>query len=321
VGKGMKKRNADKPRLSVLLVTYNQQAYISQALGSILGQSFDGNIELVIADDASTDNTLAVISEFEGRDSRFQFKYLDKVNNLGITKNYQHGFAACTGEYVAVMEGDDYWVSPFKLQRQMDFLDTHWECNLCAVNYFVFEEERQLMYPRTNIGNAHRLLSAREQIADNLASNFSTCMYRKSALDALPCDLFRIRSYDWIVNICVAQKSMIGFLEEPMSVYRLHSKGVWTQMSHIEQLEEQLELIPAYDKLTGYIYHSEFELLSNRLQSMLVVPNITENVFAGIQPENSFFKNIQLSLFRLLRKWVPSKLKRLFIKAFHRRVA
>lgn len=263
-----------KFKLSILLVTYNHQAHLHKALESIFEQKFDELIELVIADDSSSDDTMAIINCYEGRDSRFIFKYLNNSNNLGITRNYQRGFAACSGQYVAVLEGDDYWISPFKLQRQIDFLDTHWESNLCSVNYFVFEEDRSHFYPRGTVGKGYRLLGARELIADNLVGNFSTCMYRKSALNELPEELFSIRSYDWIVNIYVARESMIGFLEEPMSVYRLHSGGAWTQKTHIEKLKEQLDIIPAYDALTNKIFRYEFDLLSSGLRHAIAVSQI-----------------------------------------------
>ncbi len=270
-------------RISVLLVTYNHENHIRQALDALFGQVIDEPIELIIADDASSDNTLAIIKTYEEKDNRFSFKYLDNVKNLGITKNYQRGFSACTGQYVAVLEGDDYWVSPFKLQRQVDFLDTHWECELCTVNYFVFEEERLHLYARTNMGTGYRLISARDLIADNLVGNFSTCLYRKSALTALPEQLFEICSYDWIVNICVANSSWIGFLEEPMSVYRCHSNGAWTQISHLEKLNAQLKLIPAYDELTNHVYHTEFKLLSDQLQHMIHTDNISQQTDEVIQ--------------------------------------
>jgi len=261
-------------RISILLVTYNHASHVRQALDALFGQVFEGAIELIVADDASSDNTVAIIKEYEAKQARFGFKYLDNTKNLGITKNYQRGFAACTGEYVAVLEGDDYWVSPFKLRRQMDFLDAHWESDLCSVNYFVYEENRSHFYPRAPVGNSYRLIGARDLIADNLVGNFSTCMYRNRALASLPKELFDICSYDWIVNICVARGSLIGFLEEPMSVYRLHSGGVWSQTPHVEKLKVQLELIPAYDTLTERVYHAEFELLSDRLQRMISMANL-----------------------------------------------
>ena len=182
-------------RLSVLLVTFNQERYVEEALRSLLGQSVDGTIQVVVADDGSTDRTLDIIEEYEGRDARFHFTFLDHRSNRGITKNYQRGFAACEGEYVAILEGDDYWISPHKLRRQAEFLDAHWECDMCAVNYFVYREERAEFTPRTTVGRGYRYLSARDQIAENLASNFSTCMYRRRALEALPTALFETTSY------------------------------------------------------------------------------------------------------------------------------
>lgn len=265
-------------RLSVLLVTYNHERYIHQALQMLLKQQVDASVELVVADDQSSDATLEIIREYENKDARFHFKYLDSTTNLGVTRNYERAFAACTGTYVAVLEGDDYWVCPTKLKRQIDFLEAHWECDLCSVNYFVYVEDRSQFTARTAIGTGYRLVSARELIADNIVGNFSTCMYRKSALDALPHDLFRLKSYDWIVNICIARQSLIGFLEEPMSVYRLHSSGAWTQTSHIEKLQFQFDVIPAYDALTDFVFHEDFEKLANRLKHMIAASQFSRSV-------------------------------------------
>ena len=260
---GMPKKQC---RLSVLLVTYDHESYIRQALLALFKQGMDGPIELVVADDGSSDRTVDIIREYEGTDTRFHFKYLDGASHLGITRNYQRGFAACTGEYVAILEGDDYWISPMKLQRQHAFLEAHWECDLCAVNYFMYEQDKARFTPLAVIGNGHQYFGARDLIANNPVGNFSACMYRKAALDALPQGLFALESYDWIVNICVSRTSLTGFLEEPMSVYRCHSEGVWTQKSDTAKLTRQLHLIPAYDALTDHQFHAEFVALAGRLQ-------------------------------------------------------
>lgn len=309
-------------RLSVLLVTYNHESYIRQTLDSLFDQVIEDRIELIVADDASSDGTIDIIKGYDGKNDKFSFKFLDKDKNLGITKNYQRGFAACSGEYVAVLEGDDYWVSPVKLQRQIDFLDNHWECDLCSVNYFVYEESRAHFYPRTAIGNGYRLISARDLIADNLIGNFSTCMYRNSALAALPNKLFEICSYDWIVNICVAQSSLIGFLEEPMSVYRLHSNGVWTQTPYIKQLKQRLELIPAYDEITGHIFQADFNILASHLHNLITASHFAGAVEVVSQTLGKVFPNIldymPPVLLTLVRALMPPKLKRLVVRLFHR---
>lgn len=255
--------------LSVLLVTYNHQDYIDRALQSLIQQDYLGKIEVVIADDASTDATLELIRSYDGKDARFVFKYLPADTNVGITKNYQRGFAACSGQYVAVLEGDDYWISPKKLSRQKSFLGDHWECDLCSVNYFVFYEAQAEFTERNPIGAGHRFITARDLIADNVVGNFSTCMYRKSALDALPAAVFDIRAYDWIINICIASKSLIGFLEDPMSVYRVHSSGAWSNHAHIDKLKLQLSLLPVYDQLTQQRYRSEFSNLEQGLRKSI----------------------------------------------------
>lgn len=312
-------------KLSILVVTYNHENYIRKAMESIFNQNFDGLVELVIADDASSDGTFEIIKRYEEKDNRFSFKCLDSEKNIGITKNYQRGFSACTGEYVAVLEGDDYWVSPFKLQRQLDFLDTHWECNLCSVNYFVYEENRSNFYPRTTIGKGYRLVTAKELIADNLVGNFSTCMYRKAALDALPDALFELCSYDWIVNICVARTSLIGFLEEPMSVYRLHSNGTWTQTPFIEQLRKQLELIPAYDALTNLVFQTDFAVLSHRLNKSVNGAQVAQVADVVIRPSISFMSSLveytPPIVLTMLRVLTPPKLKRLVVKIVQRGAA
>ena len=270
--------------LSVLLVTYNHEAYVDRALESLLKQDYPSSIQLVVADDASTDSTLQLIRSYEGRDSRFSFTYLTADNNLGITRNYQRAFAACSGEYVAVLEGDDYWISPKKLSRQLEFLSEHWECDLCSVNYFVLNEAVASFSERSPIGMGHRFLSARDLIADNLVGNFSTCMYRRRALEVLPAGVFEVRSYDWIVNICVARSSLIGFLQEPMSVYRVHSSGAWSNYQQVEKLKLQLSLIPTYDLLTERRFHAEFSRLERNLKKAITLVQIDNLVEGAARP-------------------------------------
>lgn len=314
--------NAEKFRLTILLVTYNQERFIRQAMESILQQEFEGKIELIVADDTSTDRTPEIIREYDGRDSRFLFRYLERTGNLGGTKNYQRGFAACSGDYIAIMEGDDYWSSPLKLRRQADFLGSHRECDLCAVNFHVLDESNSQMYPRTPAGSGYRYISARDLIADNIVSNFSTCMYRKSALDSLPEGLFEISSYDWIVNICVARNSMIGYLEEPMSVYRLHAQGIWTQMTQLEQLKAQLELLAPYDALTEGVFHDEFEALKNRLEEAIAQsesrPEIKQQRKPGAGAHSAISGLLPPVVVNVLRSLLSPRIKRFVARTLHR---
>lgn len=312
----------ENTKLSILLVTFNHEDYVGRALESIFQQEYKGQIELVIADDASTDGTLELIRDYEERDPRFSFKYLFADANIGITKNYQRGFMACSGEFVAVLEGDDYWSSPKKLARQVEFLSEHWECDVCSVNYFVFDEARATFVERAPLGSGHRFLSARDLIEDNLVGNFSTCMYRESALRKLPAEVFKERSYDWIINICVATNSLIGFLEEPMSVYRVHSSGAWSNYEQLDKLKLQLDLIPTYDQLTQKRFHAEFSRLEHRLRREMnwvraghVADSISRPVSKGLARLSDFIPPIVTSI---VRAFTPPILARLLRRIVNR---
>lgn len=253
------------PRLSVLVITYNHEAFVAKAIGSVLMQEISEPFEIVIADDCSTDKTREIIRRLSKERSDIHFRFLDSDSNFGITKNYQRAFEAIRSEFVAVIEGDDYWVDTHKLQMQIDFLKRHRECGLCAVNYYVYEEDACRFTPRAPIDDGFTVFGARELIADNIVGNFSTCMYRTQVLRELPMDIFKIRSYDWAINICVAKYHMIGFLRRPMSVYRIHAGGSWSLLSRPEKVRAQLQLIPEYDRVTGGVFCPEFSELTARL--------------------------------------------------------
>ncbi|MPN32337.1 hypothetical protein SDC9_179815 [bioreactor metagenome] len=152
---------------------------------------------------------------------------MDAGENLGITKNYKRAFNACDAEYIAVIEGDDFWTDPYRLQKHVDFLDHHLECSMSfnryirgdieAVNYEVF--------PQGNFAGNYTLFTSRDIACENIIGNFSACVYRKTAIDTLPDALFEMTAYDWITNIMVGKNGMIGCLTDVMSFYRLHSAG------------------------------------------------------------------------------------------------
>src|ERR1700675_549835 len=97
-------------KVSVLVVTYNHQEFISEALNSVLMQEHDYTYEVIVADDCSTDGTPQIIRAFQSQYPAV-IRVLDTSTNMGITRNYKRGFKACAGDYVAVLEGDDYWTS------------------------------------------------------------------------------------------------------------------------------------------------------------------------------------------------------------------
>lgn len=110
-------------KLSVFVVTYNQERYIRQCLESIVTQKVDFEYEVIIGDDCSTDGTGAICDEFAAKYPQILVYHHPK--NLGLLRNWEFVMNKCKGEYIALIEGDDYWIDENKLQRQVDWLDAH----------------------------------------------------------------------------------------------------------------------------------------------------------------------------------------------------
>lgn len=108
---------------SICMITYNQGAFIETAIQSIIKQKSAYPFELVIGDDCSKDNTKAICIYYQNLHPYISYRPTDE--NLGIAKNFFRTLSNCTGRYIAICEGDDYWTDPLKLQKQISFLEDH----------------------------------------------------------------------------------------------------------------------------------------------------------------------------------------------------
>jgi len=111
-------------KLSVMMITYNHERYIRQALDSVLMQEVDFPYEIVVGEDNSTDSTRAILLEYASRHPD-KIRLLLHDKNVGVIRNFFATMEACRGEYIALLEGDDYWTSDQKLRTQVDSLDRH----------------------------------------------------------------------------------------------------------------------------------------------------------------------------------------------------
>lgn len=129
----MKKRT----KISVGVITYNQQDYIRQTLDSILMQKGDFDLELVIGEDCSSDNTFAICQEYAERYPAV-VRLLPNSHNLGIMANFARVIKACTGDYIADMAGDDYYCDDHALEKQMNYIQLHPEVGVLGANGYQF---------------------------------------------------------------------------------------------------------------------------------------------------------------------------------------
>jgi glycosyltransferase involved in cell wall biosynthesis len=212
-------------KVSVAMVTYNHEKFIAKALDSVLMQSTNFDYEIVIGEDCSTDNTRSILLDYQKRHPG-KFRLLLHEKNLGMHLNGAQTLDACKGEYIAMLDGDDYWTSPEKLQKQVDFLDSHPACAVCFHNALIVYEDgsREPISYRPN-------QKAFSTIIDLFLDNYiPTCavMFRSGLFGKVPEWIGTLKMGDWLIHILNALHGNIGYLDETMAVYVVHPGGVWS---------------------------------------------------------------------------------------------
>jgi glycosyltransferase involved in cell wall biosynthesis len=213
-------------KLSMHIVTYNQVRFIRQTLDSVLMQRLSDDYEVLIGDDASTDGTAEVLREYQAR-------YPDKIRptlreqNLGPGPNAVDILGQCSGEYVAFLEGDDYWTDPEKLSLQIAYLDSNPDCSLVhhTVEHVNWPSEESLgehPAPMFRHNNLRPCLLA-------MVNYIQTCsvMLRRSALPNLDKGFLSLRIGDWPLFVLLSQKGRIGYIDRVMAHYRIHGNNSW----------------------------------------------------------------------------------------------
>ena len=210
-------------KISIVAITYNQAAYIAQALDGVFAQ--DADFELIVGDDASTDDTPRILMEYAARHPD-RMRVVKRERNIGAKANFLHTLSLASGEYVAFLEGDDYWTSPDKLRRQADFLDRNPTYSLCAHNHTSRNEasgEERVVYRSPE----DRTLTIDRLIQNNMFHT-SSLMWRRDLVGTWPACFAEIDFCDWPLQIILAKQGSVCLLADPMSVYRMHSGGGWT---------------------------------------------------------------------------------------------
>lgn len=253
-------------KLDIVLITYNQAQYVAQALDGVLLQRVnpDVDVRVIVADDASSDDTLAIIRSYEAQ-SPFPFIYLPQETNMGHVLNYKRAFAACTGDYVAILEGDDWWCNPYHLQKHLDFLDEHRECVLSSARPYLYDMRTKRFgfasYPEEQ-GDVW-LITAQEEATGNKIPNLSTCMIRNSTLQQVcECEeLWKVEMLDWLMELMLAEHGFLAKHKQSTSVYRVQDAGLWSRLDKSGQKELALQQVEEYDSLLARRYTKEFDVI------------------------------------------------------------
>jgi len=209
------------PKISVMVITYNQEHWIEETLDSVLCQGYP-NLELVVADDCSTDSTPQILLRYEAAYPGVVKPVLNPVN-LGITGNCNAALEACTGELVAVLGGDDIFL-PGKLHAQArQFDDPEVVLSYHAVDVFLSQTDETLFL--TNQTAREDLNDVYEIIRKGGIPGASSVMVRRSACPAKGFDARLPTVSDWLFYIDVALCGRVVKLDGIYGRYRKHGKG------------------------------------------------------------------------------------------------
>lgn len=219
-------------KLSVGIITYNQQDTIAQTLDSILCQKGNFDLEVVIGEDCGTDNTWAICQEYAERYPK-QVVLLENTHNLGIMANFARVVKACTGDYLGICAGDDYWCDEQKLQKQLDYLTAHPECGVCTTGGYRYLVRRGEMVPGIaplkpiEDGDVSKYYFSESYPGGVYAMPLSM-LFKRELLQYVDFDLFVERGFpveDYPMQAIMAMHTKWGHIEDLTVVYRVYSES------------------------------------------------------------------------------------------------
>jgi len=273
-----------KPLVAIRCITYNHEPYIRDALEGFVMQRTTFPFVAIVHDDASTDNTAAIIREYADKYPDIikpiyetENQYSKRDGSLGRIKE-----AACkaTGaKYIAICEGDDYWTDPLKLQKQVDFLEFHPDYSMSFSNAIVHYNDK-----KTN-DHLFAPLETREYSEQEIANAWITptasFCYRASIHDSTYYQLYeqsgKFIAGDYPLMMCILRAGKVFAFKEPFCVYRIHENG-WTQKKHstIKLIQQEIEVHNIFGGEAGKAAKKNAAIQSRESISLLAKGNITE---------------------------------------------
>lgn len=249
--------------VSIRCITYNQEKYIRDALEGFVMQKTNFRFEAIVHDDASTDGTADIIREYAER-------YPDIIKPIYETENQYSKHdgslgrimnAACTGKYIAYCEGDDYWIDPLKLQKQVDFLETHPSYSMCWTDAFQETNGKKIPYNRYPKDFESPVGDIIEQ--GGLWIPTASTLYRNSVMLKFPKG---VTICDYTYQMFAAFMGKVYYLAKPSCVYRYMSQGSWTSGVKYASPKYarniylgEMQILDDFNQLSDYKYNIFFE--------------------------------------------------------------
>ncbi|MBD0833091.1 glycosyltransferase [Aestuariibaculum sediminum] len=209
-----------KITVSIFMLTYNQEAYISQAIEGVLMQKTNFKYQLVIGEDCSTDKTRSICEAYQQHYPE-KIKLLPQQDkNMGLIANYMRTIKACDGKYIAICDGDDYWVDEYKLQKQVDVLEQNKDCSIVFSKVYKW-------YPDGNVIKAiplseKQITGFNNLVYGNFIPSVTALFKNEQQRESLPEWIINFPYGDWPTYLwTIKDQGKIYLLNEYTAVYRM----------------------------------------------------------------------------------------------------
>ena len=228
--------------VSVCMITYNHENYIKETIEGVLMQKTNFPIELIIGEDCSTDNTRKIVLEYADKYPNI-IRPLLPEKNLGMMNNFIETMQTATGKYIALCEGDDYWTDPYKLQKQVDFLEANEKVmavstnsSVCDLNGNTIQSEKVVIPPdnKEGIYNLHDFFDKNFQYSTN------TVVFRNLNMDFLTKEIQRMSNPflgDWILWVLLHMQGDFYFLNDVTAAYRINPNSITHTVNAVKRWE------------------------------------------------------------------------------------
>lgn len=244
--------------VTIRCTAYNHEPYIRQCLEGFVMQKTNFRFEAIVHDDASTDGTVAIIREYAE-------KYPDIIKPIYETENqYSKRDGSVRrimdmhthGKYTAICEGDDFWIDPLKLQKQVDFLEANPECSMCFHNAIVVNERSGVQKRIFSFNNLQESKFVTfEELINSWIIPTASIMHRSVYIQNRPEWFNLIYSGDFSLSLMMFLKGKIYYMDNYMSVYRLQPNSISAVTPIAYNCSQLIKLLLFFDKYTGLKYH------------------------------------------------------------------
>ena len=218
-------------KVSVCVITYNHELYIAQCLQSIVDQRCSFNFELIVRDDCSQDGTLEIIRGFQTKYPEI-IRLLDAEKNIGANNNILAVFSASKGEYLALCEGDDYWLDTKKLEKQLRVMESQPELTFTAHPCWIHDREGLTMTAYIKSSENLKITCKDVLAVSGQFAPTASYVFRRELLEYLPSWFGSAPVGDFFIEMYGISMGGGLYLHEPMSVYRTFSINSWTSSNN-----------------------------------------------------------------------------------------